>query len=453
MTTGTRFALWAAIAGTLAVFVAGLAAIVVVERTLIGVVDDRLEVAAAALDRRSAADACRSIGSTTAAEGRQRVVAVVDSSGRELCRSSPVAPAARALATDEAATVRTVQVDGRRWRRALADTGDGGRVVAGELVESALAARDDARRAIVAAMVLGMLVAAAGGALAAIPARRRLARLLDRVAAAGGDASGTTRVGRIGGRDLDAAAASFDRLLADVRRADAAQRRLLSDAAHQLRTPVTSIRTNAQLLERDPSLTDEARDMAGRIARQSRVVADLVAGLVDLVAATAWNRRSDVEVPLAPLVADAVGIARSRWPDVEIAVEADDSRAAVDAELAQRAFVNLLDNAILHGGPPILVRVAGGVVTVVDGGSGFDDPEASFEPFVSGDGGSGLGLAFVRHVARAHGGDAWIELAPRGIVHVRLAPRSSDDSQVALGEPSGASSRTGSDDTPRGGTT
>lgn len=436
MTTGTRFALWAAIAGTLAVLVTGIAAIVVTERALIGVVDDRLTGTAAEVGRQGVEAACREIGAG-AGQPRQRVVVLVAADGSERCRSSPVAPAARVLAVDDTDIVRTVRVDGRRWRRARLDAADGTVVVVAEFVESALAARDDARRAIVVAMVLGMLVAASGGALAAIAARRRLARLLARVAAAGRDPSGLARVGRIGGRDLDAAAASFDRLLDGVRRADEAQRRLLSDAAHQLRTPVTSIRTNAQLLERDPSLDGEARDMAGRIARQSRVVADLVAGLVDLVAAAAWTRPSDAAVALGELATNVVSVAAVRWPDAAVSVEADESRAAVDVELVHRALVNLLDNALLHGRPPIVVRVSDGVVSVIDSGDGFADPDAPFEPFVSGDGGSGIGLAFVRHVARAHGGEAWIEAGAPGTVHVRLAARSSEDSQVGLGQSAG----------------
>lgn len=443
MTTGVRFALWAAIAGTLAVLVAGVVAIVVVERTLIGVVDERLEATIRDQPRRTASDACRLVGGGGAAlASSQRVVAVVSATGAELCRSSAVAPAARVLALDAPDRVRTVRIDGRRWRRARGFTSDGATVVAAELVEASLAARDDARRAIMVAMALGILVAASGGALAAVPARRRLALLLDRVAAAGGDASGRTRVGRIGGRDLDAAAGSFDRLLEDVRRADAAQRRLLSDAAHQLRTPVTSMRTNAQLLERAPGLDPEARDMAARIASQSRVVADLVAGLVDLVAASAWARRGDADVALGDVAHAAVETAARRWPGEAVSVEADGSRALVDVDLVGRALGNLIDNALVHGRAPVELRVEDAVVTVRDSGDGFTDPDTPFEPFVSGGGGSGLGLAFVRHVARAHGGDAWIEPGAQGLVRLTLAPRSSDVSQVGLGDPTGTGPKT-----------
>lgn len=434
MTTGVRFALWAAVAGTLAVLVTGVAAIAVVERTLIGVADDRLRSTVGLDAARSAAEACRAVGASGSADARQRVVTVVRTDGTEVCRTSPVAPAPRVLALDDPAEVRTVRIDGRRWRRARARTRDGSTIVAAELVEAPLDARDDARSAILSAMALGVLVAASGGALAAIPARRRLARLLERVAAAGGDPSGATRVGRVGGKDLDAAASSFDRLLEDVRRADAAQRRLLSDAAHQLRTPVTSMRTNAQLLERAPGLDADARDMAGRIARQSRVVSDLVSGLVDLVAATAWTRRGEVDTALGDIAHAAVAAASARWPGAALAVEADESRAAVDAELAHRALLNLLDNALLHGRQPITVRVAAGVVSVVDSGEGFADPDEPFEPFVSGGDGSGLGLAFVRHVARAHGGEAWIEPGAPGTVRLTFGPASSEDSQVALGD-------------------
>ena len=64
-------------------------------------------------------------------------------------------------------------------------------------------------------------------------------------------------------------------------------------------------------------------------------------------------------------------------------------------------------------------------ITVADAGDGLDglEPEAAFEPFASGGDGSGLGLAFVAHVARVHGGDARIEPGPGTRVTIDLARR------------------------------
>lgn len=435
MTTGLRFALWATIAGSLAVLLAGAVALVVVDRTLDTVVDDRLQSLVGDVSGDPATSAaCASIraGGNTAAD--DRVVAIVAADGRETCRSSPIAPSPRALGIEQDGFA-TRLVDGQRWRTLATTSQSGSRVIAAERIEAHELARADARRAIIVAMVLGTLLAAAGGAIAAIPARRRIARLLERIHAAGRDRSGTATVGRIGGRDLDAAAASFDELLADVRQAEVAQRRLVSDAAHQLRTPITSLRTNAQLLERQPALDPESRDIATRIARQAASVSELVAGLVDYTAVSAWTGER-AAVALGALAAEAVERAATRWPDATFDVVDDGSQAEVDGELVVRAIGNVLDNAIVHGGGVVHVDVRNGTCFVADDGPGFTNAvDDVFQPFASGGDGSGLGLAFVRHVARAHGGDAWIQQRVPAIVALRFHGQLSDSSRTPLGVP------------------
>ncbi len=427
MTTGIRFALWATIAGSLAVLLAGAVALVVVDSTLDTVVDDRL------LSTVEDVTTCASIRAAGDATADDRVVSILDSLDRETCRSSPVAPSPRALGLD-ADGFATRVVDGARWRTyAQTSPTTGGHVLVAERIEAHELARADARRAIIVAMVLGTLLAAAGGAIAAIPARRKIARLLDRIRAAGRDRSGTATVGRIGGRDLDAAAASFDELLADVRLADVAQRRLVSDAAHQLRTPITSLRTNAQLLERQAGLDPEARDLAERIARQAAAVSDLVSGIVDYTAITAWSGER-AATQLDALASDAIARAAARWPDATFTITGDGSREEVDGELVVRALGNVLDNAVVHGGGVVRVEVRDRCCFVSDDGPGFSgDDDDAFRPFSSGGDGSGLGLAFVRHVARAHGGDAWIEQHVPAVVGVCFHGKLSDSSRAALG--------------------
>ncbi len=423
MTTGVRFAAWAALAGSLAVLLAGLVALVVVDTTLDQVVDDRLDRAVFEVGARSTSitAACATVRGDGSSIADDQVVSVLDANGEEQCRSSAVAPSPRALRVPDEDGTATRVVDGARWRLHVTTSERGTRVVAAENVEAHELARADARRAIVVAMVVGVLIAAAGGAIAAVPARRRIARLLDRIRAAGRDRTGSTTVGRIGGRDLDAAAHSFDELLADVRAAEVAQRRLVSDAAHQLRTPLTSLRTNAQLLERRDDLDPDARDLAARIARQSAAVSDLVSGLVDYTAIAAWSG-DRAEVVLDDLVREAVDRAATRWPAAAFVVEGDDSGAHVDGELVVRALGNVLDNAVVHGGGQVRVQVDRGVVRVTDDGPGFTIEGDAFQPFSSGGGGTGLGLAFVRHVARGHGGDAWIASREPAVVAMRFAP-------------------------------
>ncbi|MCW2923351.1 MAG: sensor histidine kinase [Thermoleophilia bacterium] len=417
MTTRVRFALWAAVASVVAVLVAGLVAAARVDTSIDGFVDARLDAVVAAASGRGAGRACDVASAASGAA--DRAVSVLARSGAEECRSRPAAPSPRALgarSSDDAPVRRTRSVGGVPWRVVEARLDDGRLVVVADVVEASEQAKGDASRAILLAMVAGSIIATAIGAIAAAPATRRIDRLLERIAVAGRDPSGEARVGRVGGRDLDAAAGSFDALLDDLRSADAAQRRLFADAAHELRTPLTSIRTNAQLLERDPSLAGEARDIASRIARQGEGVARLVSGLVDFASVGAWSQRGDEPVALAPLVEHAADRARSRWPDARVEVEVDATHARVDADLVARAIGNLLDNAIVHGGADggvatVRVELRDGVVAVEDDGAGFSEERAreAFSPFAGShspaSAGSGLGLAFVDHVARAHGGE------------------------------------------------
>lgn len=426
MTTRGRFTLWATLAGALAVLLAGVVAIGAVERSLEEVVDTRLDrVLDEAVDGDTTAEACVQVRQQAPASA-DAVVTVIDLRGRERCRSSAVAPSARALGVRVSASDgREIRrIDGNRWR-VVTRTRTGAIVAAAELVEPGQAALRDARRAIWIAVGVGALLALAAGVFSSLPATRRIDDLLGGIERAGRDPSGELRVGRVGGRDLDRAAASFDALLDDLHELSAAQRRLVADAAHQLRTPITSIRTNAQLLERAPDLDEDTRDIATRIARQSAAVAGLVASLVDVAAMPAWARTADHdEVALATVVDAAVDAARGRWPGARIETELDDTHARVDAELVQRAVGNLLDNAVVHGTAPVRVTLERGCIAVSDHGEGFAahaDLREPFQPFATGPGGgTGLGLAFVDHVARAHGGEAVIASSAPPRVELRL---------------------------------
>jgi signal transduction histidine kinase len=184
------------------------------------------------------------------------------------------------------------------------------------------------------------------------------------------------------------------------------------------------MRTNAQLLARDPSLGGEARDMADRIARQVASISQLVSGLVDHASVGAWSRTAAHDVALAELAQTAAARARERWPEATVDVRADESVAHADPELVLRALGNLVDNAVVHGAGTVRVVVADGVIAVEDDGTGFDAGivDDAFRPFATAAGseGSGLGLAFVEHVARAHGGSARIRTTADGGARVEL---------------------------------
>ena len=123
-------------------------------------------------------------------------------------------------------------------------------------------------------------------------------------------------------------------------------------------------------------------------------------------------------VDLGELVAD---VATAGGVAAEAIEASDDVRAEIDPTLIRRAVANLIDNARVHGGGAVAVRVErrpGQIaIEVDDAGPGVppDRRADAFRAFVpSSAGGLGLGLALVSRIAVAHGGGAWIHECPGG---------------------------------------
>jgi signal transduction histidine kinase len=203
------------------------------------------------------------------------------------------------------------------------------------------------------------------------------------------------------------------------------QRQLLAAVSHELRTPLGHMRV----------LIDTARD-----TREPKALAELEAEVLvldDLVGKLLASSRLEFgnldcrPLDLGQLVTD-VATAAGVAPE---AIEAiGDVRASVDPTLVRRALANLLDNARVHGGGPIAVRIerraAQIAIEVDDAGPGVapDRRADAFRAFVpSRAGGLGLGLALVSRIAVAHNGGAWITDRPGGGARVgftvELAPR------------------------------
>jgi two-component system sensor histidine kinase MprB len=246
---------------------------------------------------------------------------------------------------------------------------------------------------------------------------------------------------------------------AELDRSVVEQRNLVADASHELRTPVTSLRTNAEvLLEDDEALSpQERRGILADVRDQAEDLGLLVADLIELARGDAPDRGADEPVALDALVEECVGRARRDHRGVAFGTDLRPVVVAGRPDRLARAVQNLLNNAALHGADgegrvevevgvdgaagalwagvrgggsdgPSAGTAAGGtpaggmaVLRVVDHGPGVpaDDRVRIFDRFRRGDSarsrhGSGLGLAIVRQVATVHGGAVEVEDTPGG---------------------------------------
>jgi len=203
-----------------------------------------------------------------------------------------------------------------------------------------------------------------------------------------------------------------------------AQRQLVADASHELRTPVTSLRTNIEvLLEQGDQLTDEdRRRLLADVLEQSEELSALIGDVIELARGDLPITTAE-DVQLDRIVAESVARARRDFAHVRF----DTSLAPVIVEgvpeRLARAVNNLLDNAAHHSTSDGLVEVVvdRNGVRVRDHGTGIDDADLPyvFDRFFRGANsrhrqGSGLGLAIVRQVATQHGGSIDAANAPDG---------------------------------------
>jgi signal transduction histidine kinase len=245
-------------------------------------------------------------------------------------------------------------------------------------------------------------------ALGARPVVRRLTGRLERLqrgveSLGAGDLRARVKVE---GRDEVAQLAqSFNQAAARIETLVGAHKMLLANASHELRTPLARIRLGLELVEAEPARKAE---LASDIAELDQLVDEIL--LVSRLDA-ADGRDLEEEVDLAALAAEEC----ARYEDC--CVQGQSVMMRGDPTLLRRMIRNLVENAKLHGKPPIDVAVerrgAEAVLDVSDRGQVIAAParERLFSPFYRVPGRStprdtGLGLALVRQIARRHGGDA-----------------------------------------------
>ncbi len=223
----------------------------------------------------------------------------------------------------------------------------------------------------------------------------------------------------------------------DLLRVQLQKERLMAFVVHDLKNPVNSMDLHAQLLLREPALSESARASATHIRREARQLTRMIVNLLDVAKGDEGKlspRRAEVLAHgLVARVRDELAVAaQERGLTLEVEVEV--ASFAADEELIGRMLTNLVENAIRHApsGTTVTTRVRpyeGGVeLQVADCGAGVPRElrSAVFEAFTQGAPGAvrgsrGLGLAFCRLVAEAHDGRIWVDDgAPGAVFHVRL---------------------------------
>ncbi len=229
--------------------------------------------------------------------------------------------------------------------------------------------------------------------------------------------------------ELGRTAAAFDDMLDSLEGAEARERsaqqsvrRFVADAAHELRTPVTGVQAIAETLlqsDRDTPVEDRERLLV-LLVQETRRAGRLVDDMVDMARIDAGVALSMATTDLLALASDQVARVALLHPEVDVRVGGEPVSVVADPGRISQILANLVDNAC-HATPP------GGTVTVSitrsdrwahvdvsDTGPGVPvaDRARIFKRMVRLDdsrdrrsGGSGLGLAVARGLARAHGGE------------------------------------------------
>jgi two-component system sensor histidine kinase TctE len=235
-------------------------------------------------------------------------------------------------------------------------------------------------------------------------------------------------------QEVHALARAVNTLLAAVHESVSAQRRFISDAAHQLRTPLAGLKSQTELAltETDPQAL---RQRLQRVHESATRSAHLVNQLLTLAraepgAAMAQGRTSRVDLRRLATDLCAELVPRARAAGIDLGFDADDDEPLATQGhplLLREALLNVIDNALRYAGRGAEVTVrarrlgAGVALEVEDNGPGIPpaDRVRVFERFARathvGDG-AGLGLPIVREIVERHGGRVALEgAAPRGL--------------------------------------
>ena len=240
--------------------------------------------------------------------------------------------------------------------------------------------------------------------------------------------------------ELGSLAQAFDQMvdaletaIEEARASDAATRRFLADASHELRTPIAALQASIETLLREQPERPERDRLEAAVARESERVGRLVGDLLGLARLEAHPTRTplDLAMIVRPLIEDA----HTRAPSAAITLSVDkDTTVRGDPDALERVLRNLIDNALAAIQPTGAIEVrlqrCNGCVQarVADDGPGVPEHqrERIFERFVRLDStkpGHGLGLAIARRIAEQHHGDLTCDPTPNGASFTLSLPK------------------------------
>lgn len=369
----------------------------------------------------------------TATAGSNVTAAILRSSGEVVDESVPAPPvavlqAAAAAPSDGSALITTVATPEGSSRLVARRVQLAGTPPGILVLSASLAAYDDTLRntALFLTVAAGMITVLAG--LSAYWLSGRALRPVGEITALAGEMSERTLDQRIGldlpDDEIGDLAATVNGMLARLETAFTTLRQFTADAAHELRTPLAVVMTQAEVALQRSRDASEYRATLEVVLAETRRLSTLADRLLTLARADAGALRPHLEVvELADVLEDFV----DRWQPVAadrgvhlVTALPPSGDASVDLEMLRRLVDNLVDNALRHAPGGGVVRVTAQVdaatwtLAVEDSGAGVPAELRGrlFERFARADrsrtrgtGGAGLGLALCAVVADLHGGE------------------------------------------------
>ncbi len=210
-----------------------------------------------------------------------------------------------------------------------------------------------------------------------------------------------------------------------------AERRFVSSAAHELRSPLTALRGELELALRHPRALEAYQEAIREALADTNRLISLAEDLLTLARSATNNQMHELAVPA--LIERAIETSRGGG---QVVVDAAPLSVWGRETDLQRMLRNLIDNGVAHAPPGTSVRVRAAVngesltLSVEDDGSGVEESvrDRLFEPFARGSreresSGAGLGLSIAAEIARAHGGEIILDSPANPTRFIARLPR------------------------------